>query len=165
MKKIIVAALSATFIVVPAVAGSEPGYPSGSVGINYGIDHVLGIQGEFDISSLTDIESWSGQVFLKNYSQETSPSASWDTTGIGVAAIYDFNSVARLDENIHPYAGIGLISISNKWKGTGLSRTYTGASDWVYLVAGIRYPLAPNVDGDLNYNTFGDLTFGVNYSF
>ena len=165
MKKIIVAALSVTFMAVPAVAGSEPGYPSGSVGINYGIDHVLGIQAEFDISSLTDIKSWSGQVFLKNYSQETSPGASWDTTGIGASAIYDFNSVARLDKNIHPYAGIGLVSISNKWNGTGLSRTYTGASDWAYLVAGIRYPLAPRVDGDLNYNTFGDLTFGVNYSF
>lgn len=31
------------------------------------------------------------------------------TTGIGVAAIYDFNSIAKLDKKIHPYAGLGLI--------------------------------------------------------
>lgn len=106
MKKVIVAALTTTFIAAPAVADTEPAPALQSVGINYGIDHVLGIQADFDIFSMDDNESWSGQVFLKNYSQETSPGASWDTTGIGASAIYDFNSVARLDKNIHPFAGI-----------------------------------------------------------
>lgn len=165
MMKIIVAGLLATFIAAPAVAGPEPAPVLQSVGINYGIDHVLGIQADFDIFSMDDNESWSGQVFLKNYSQDTSPGVSWDTTGVGAVAIYDFNSVAKPDKNFHPYAGIGLMSVSYKWDGTGPARTYSGAVDWVYLVAGARYPLAPRVDADLNYNTFGDLTFGVNYSF
>lgn len=165
MKKVIAAVLLSAFALTATPAVAEPGQTLRSIGGNYGIDHVLGIQAEFDISPITDYESLTGQVFLKNYSQGTSRGASWDATAIGVAAIYDFNAAAKSDRDIHPYAGIGLTDISYRWTGAGPKRTYAGAVDWVYLVAGVKYTLAPQLDADLNYNTIGDLTFGMNYSF
>jgi hypothetical protein len=170
MKKIAITALLCLLNGAPAnadteadaEADTEASHSSRSIGVNYGVDHVLGIQGEYDISSVTGRDSYYGQVFLKNYSQDTSPGVTWGTTGIGAAVLFDFNAVGKLDK-IHPYLGIGLVYVTYSWEGAGPSQTYSGVGSGGYLTGGIRYPLAPKVDGDLNYNSFGDLTFGVNY--
>jgi len=161
----LIAALMSCVIAVPVVAAPVPDDTAGSVGINYGVNGAFGIQWEFDISSQTNDEPFSVQAFWKNYSQDISSGVSWDTSGIGVAAIYDFNSVAKLDKAIHPYAGIGVMSVSYSWKGTGPARTYTGISSGLYLAGGLRYVLSTQWAADLNYNLFGDLTAGLNYSF
>lgn len=165
MKSIIIAAFLLPFTATPAAATPKPADAAGNVGINFSVDSVIGIHGEFNISSMANNAPVSVQVFWKNYSQKIAPSASWGTTGVGVAAIYDFNSIAKLNKKIHPYAGIGLISVSHKWKGTGPAWTYTGVGGGLYITGGVRYSLTPEVAADLNFNDFGNLTAGININF
>lgn len=157
MKKIVIAVLLSSFIAAPAVA-------AGSFGINYSVDGAIGIQGESDISSMTDGAPVSVQAFLKSFSQKIGPDT-WNTTGIGAAAIYDLNSVAKLDNKIHPYAGIGLMYVSYNLSGAGPAKTYFGIGSGLYLTGGVRYVVTPQVAADLNFNVLGDLTAGINISF
>lgn len=108
MNKIVIAVLL-SFIAVSAAATPKSAGTTGNVGINFSVDSVIGIHGEFNISSMANNAPVSVQAFWKNYSQRIAPAVTWGTTGIGVAAIYDFNSIAKLDKKIHPYAGLGLI--------------------------------------------------------
>jgi opacity protein-like surface antigen len=161
MKKIVMAALLSAFVAAPAVAADT----KGNVGVNFSTAGAFGIQGEFNISSMTNNAPVSVQAFWKHYSQDVGPNASWGTTGIGITGIYDFSSLAKLDKKIHPYAGVGLMSVSYSWRGTGNSWPYTGVGGGLYVTAGVRYDLTPQVAADLNYNNFGDLTAGVNFNF
>ena len=165
MKKTFVVMLLYSIVAPAAFAATEVDNAKRSVGINYGVHGVLGIEGEQSISSLANNEPVSVQVFLKNRMQVTSPGVSWDTTGIGAAVIYDFNTVARLDKKIHPYGGIGLMFVNHDWSGTGQAPKYDGVDSGLYLTGGVRYELSPKVSADLNYNFFGNLTVGVIYSF
>lgn len=173
MKKIAIAVLLSAFIAVPAVAASAaPAAKStASVGVNYGLDldGVFGIQGEFDISSMTNKQPISVQVFWKKASQ-TFYGVSADTTAFGVAGIYDFNSLAKLDKKIHPYAGAGLKHVSETVVFPGIPgvsppTTGTATSTDVYVTGGVRYYLTPQFDADLNYNNFGGVTIGANFNF
>lgn len=161
MKNIAVAALLSAFVAAPAVAAGN----ADSFGVNFSVDNVFGIQGDFDISSMTNKAPVSVQVFLKNYSQNITPNVSWSTTGIGVAGIYDFNSISKLDKKIHPYAGLGLVYVTYSWTGMGPAWRYTGVSSGLYVTGGFKYTLTPQVAADLNYNNFGDLTAGINFGF
>jgi hypothetical protein len=161
MKKISVAALISVFIAAPAVAAGN----SDNIGINFSVNGALGIHGEFDISSMTNKAPISAQLFLKNYTQNVTPSSPWSTTGFGVAGIYDFNSMYNLNKKIHPYAGIGLVSVSHKWTGWTAAPQYTGVGSGLYVTGGIRYSLTPLVAADFNYNNFGSLTGGINVGF
>jgi opacity protein-like surface antigen len=165
MKKTVVVILLYSIVAPAAFAATGAGNVKRSVGINYGVYGVLGIEGEQSISSLDNNEPVSVQVFLKNRMQDTSPGVSWDTTGIGAAAIYDFNTVARLDKRIHPYGGIGLMFVNHDWSGTGPVPKYIGVDSGLYLTGGARYELNPKVSADLNFNLFGDLTVGAIFSF
>ncbi len=165
MKKIVIAGLLYSFAAGAAYASPASGDATESVGINWGTYGVLGIQGEFNISSMTNNAPVSLQAFLKNYIQNIGPGNSWDTTGIGAAAIYDFNTVAKLDKKIHPYGGIGLMTVHHSWNGTGPERLYTGVAGGLYLTGGVRYDLNSKVAADLNYNVFGGLTAGIIFSF
>jgi opacity protein-like surface antigen len=165
MKNIVIAMLLYSIIVPAANAATGIDNVKRSVGINYGVYGVLGVEGEQSISSFANNQPVSLQVFLKNYMQDTSPGVSWDTTGIGAVAIYDFNTVARMDRKIHPYGGIGLMFVNHSWSGTAPVPKYTGVDSGLYLVGGVRYELDDKVSADLNYNFFGDLTVGVIYSF
>lgn len=164
MKKFVIAALLFAFF-ASAVAEPMSAGTSGSAGINLGSKNEFGIQGEFSISSLAEDAPVSVQIFWKSYLQDVAAGASWDTTGVGAAVIFDFNTVARMDKEIHPYAGAGLISVSNKWRGAGPAQPYFGVSSGLYFTAGIRYGLTPQVSVDLNYNFFSDLTIGMNFNF
>ncbi len=87
MKKIVIVLLLYSIVAPAAYAATGIDNVKGSVGINYGVYGVLGIEGERSISSLANNQPVSLQVFLKNYMQDISPGVSWDTTGIGAAAI------------------------------------------------------------------------------
>lgn len=165
MNKIIIAALLSFFIAAPALAATTPATPAGSIGLNYSVDSVLGIQGEFNISSMTNHAPVSVQVFWKNYTQNLAPYASWATTAIGVAGIYDFSALTKMDKKVHPYAGVGLMSVTYSWRGAGPSWQYNGVDGGLYVTAGVRYSLTPQMAADFNYNNFGDLTAGLNFSF
>jgi len=156
MKKIVIVALLSVFVAAPAFAADG----KNSVGINYGtdLDGVLGIQGEFDISSVTNKQPISVQVFWKKASQTFV-----DTTALGVAGIYDFNALAKLDKKIHPYAGAGL-KRETQTINTPFVSIKTTSSD-LYVTGGVRYYLTPQFDADLNYNNFGGLTIGANFNF
>lgn len=167
MKKIIILAILSAFAAAPAVAADG----KNSVGINIGTDlsGVFGIQGEFDISSMTNKQPISVQVFWKHASP-TYYGVSANTTAIGASGIYDFNALARLDKKIHPYAGAGLKHVSETVVFPGIpgfipTTTGTATSTDVYVTGGVRYYLTPQFDADLNYNNFGGLTIGVNFSF
>lgn len=168
MKRMVVAALLAVFVAAPAVAADG----KNSVGVNYGLDlnGVFGIQGEFDISSMTNKAPVSIQVFWKNYSQSYFVPG-WGTykysyNGFGAAAIYDFSSVAKLDKKIKPYAGLGLIALNSSLSGPNGGFGYPGSdSGGLYITGGIRYALTPQVAADLSYNNFGGLTIGANLNF
>jgi hypothetical protein len=161
MKKIMIATLLSVSITAPAMAADG----KNSVGVNYGTDlnGVFGIQGEFDISSMTNKQPISVQVFWKKASQNYYWGSA-DTTALGVTGVYDFNALAKLDKKLHPYAGAGL----KRESATAFvppSMTYKATSTDLYLTGGIRYFFTPQFDGDLNYNNFGGLTFGINYNF
>ncbi|MEO8333313.1 MAG: opacity family porin [Gallionella sp.] len=168
MKRVAIAALLSIFVAAPAVAAEG----KASVGVNYGLDldGVFGIQGEFDISSMTNKAPVSVQVFWKNYSQSyTIPgwgTYKWSYNGFGAAAIYDFSSVAKLDKKIKPYAGLGVIALNSSLSGPAGGFGVPGAdSGGLYITFGARYSLTPQVAADLNYNNFGGLTIGANFSF
>ncbi len=165
MKNIVIVTLLYSIVAPAAYAATGIDNVKDNVGINYGVYGVLGIDGEQSISSLVNNEPVSAQIFLKNYSQDISPGGSWDTTGIGAAAIYHFNSVSLLDNTLHPYGGIGLMFVGHSWVGSGPARAYSGVDSGLYLVGGVRYYLNSKWAADLNFNVFSDLTVGVIYSF
>jgi opacity protein-like surface antigen len=161
MKRIVIATLLSVFVAAPAIAADG----KNSVGVNYGTDlnGVFGIQGEFDISSMTNKQPVSVQVFWKKSSQ-TYYGVSADTTAIGAAGIYDFNALAKLDKKIHPYAGAGLKHETDTAVVPFFGSVKTTTTD-LYITGGVRYYLTPQFDADLNYNNFGGLTIGVNFDF
>jgi hypothetical protein len=166
MKKIVIFALLSAFAAVPAFAADG----KNSVGVNYGTDlnGVLGIQGEFDISSMVNKAPVSLQVFWKNYSQSyASPVGTykWSYNGLGLAGIYDFSSVVKLDSRIKPYAGLGLISLNSGYSGPNYAFASSADSGGLYVTAGVRYAMTPAVSADLNLNNFGGLTIGANFNF
>lgn len=166
MKRIVIAVFLSVFVAAPAVAADG----KNSVGVNYGLDldGVVGIQGELDISSsMPNKAPVSVQVFWKNYSQYYARPAGtyqYNYNGFGVAAIYDFSSVAKLDKRIMPYVGLGLISLNGRLSGPNAPFTTAADSGGLYITAGARYSLTPQVSADLNFNNFGGLTIGANLS-
>lgn len=166
MKRIVIAALMSIFVVAPAVAADG----NKSVGINYGLDGdgVVGLQGEFDISSMVNKAPVSAQVFWKGYS-ESFPTFlgtyKFSYNAFGAAAIYDFSSVTKLDKKIKPYAGLGLYTISSTLSGPTATFTTGADSGGLYVTAGVRYAASPQVSADLSYNNIGGVTIGANYNF
>lgn len=167
MKRIIIAAMLSVFAAVPAVAADG----KNSVGINYGLDMngVIGIQGELDISaSMPNKAPVAVQVFWKNYWQSYATNAGvyqYTYNGFGAAAIYDFGAVGKLDKKIRPYAGLGLITLNARLSGPNVPFSRSADSGGLYITAGVRYALTPQVSADLNLNNFGGLTIGANLSF
>src|SRR5665647_358884 len=153
MKRIIIAALLSVSVAVPAVAADG----KNSVGINYGLDMngVIGIQGEFDISSsMPNKAPVAVQVFWKNYWQSYATNVGtyqYSYNGFGAAAIYDFGAVGKLDKKIRPYAGLGLITLNARLSGPKLQQLWradhrgklkllVGVSDWARMNFQVRLP-------------------------
>jgi opacity protein-like surface antigen len=160
MKRIAFAALLSVIVAAPAVAAEN----KGNVGANFSTAGAFGVQGELNISSMTNKAPISVQAFWKNYTWDYA-SSSWGINGIGAAAIYDFSSMAKLDKKVEPYAGLGLVAVSYSWRGANVAPAYTGVGGGLYVTAGVRYALTHQVAVDFNYNNFGDLTAGVNFNF
>jgi hypothetical protein len=160
MKKIALVLLSSGLLANTAFAES-----ANNVGINYSFDDVFGSHLEFDIAKATNNKPISLQLFFKNYSQRLGPTNTWRTTAIGAAGIYDLTSATKLDKQIHPYVGMGLMSVSYAWASAGPQPNYTGVDGGLYVVGGIRYNLDPQIVADFNFNNFGGLTLGANFEF
>jgi len=166
MKKIAAAVLISAFISVPAIAADG----SKSVGVNYGFgqDGVIGIQGEFDISSSVKNAPISVQLFWKGYSDSFSTGAGtyqYDYNSFGVVGIYNFGSEVKQNSKIKPYAGLGLYTLSNTLSGPAAPPPNSADSGGLYAVAGVKYEMTPEFSGDLNYNNIGSLTLGLNLNF
>jgi hypothetical protein len=182
MKRIAVAVLLTTFIAASAEADSnvKNGTPEAasniknstphfgnSIGINLGLDNngVVGLQGEFDISSRLEAPI-ALQVIWKNYAKPyTIPAGTfkYQYVGIGVAGIYDFSSLVNLGGKIKPYAGFGLVDLTASPSGPpDPAGTDKGG---LYMTAGIRYALSSRLAGDMNYNNLGGLTVGAMLNF
>lgn len=160
MKKIALALLLTGFFSGSALAAS-----TSSVGINYSFDDVFGSQFEFDISKAANNRPVSVQLFWKSYSQRLGTNSTWNTTGVGAAGIYDLTSVTKFDKKIHPYAGLGLMSVAYSWAGFGPAQNYTGVSGGLYVTGGARYEFSPQIYADVSYNNFGGLTLGAIFNF
>jgi len=161
MNKFAIAVMLSAIVAAPAVAAEY----KGNVGANISTSGVVGIQGELDMASMANHAPVSVQAFLKYYPQDLGQNGTWDTSAFGVAGIYDFSSIAKMDKKVHPYAGAGLMSVSYNWQGAGATPAYTGIGSGLYLTAGLRYFFTPQVAADINFNNFGDLTAGANLSF
>ena len=159
MYKFALAVLLSTFVSAQAFAAEY----KGNLGANFSTTEAIGIQGELDMASLANRAPVSVQAFWK-YQQHDKNNA-WDTSAIGVAGIYDFSSMVKMDEKAHPYAGAGLMSVIHTWTGTGASPAYNGVGSGLYVTAGLRYFFTPQVAADINYNNFGEMTAGANLSF
>jgi hypothetical protein len=160
MKKIASIILLAVFISNTAHAES-----SSSVGINFAFDVAFGTQYEFDISKAANNKPVAIQLFFKSYQQKLGGGNTWNSTAVGAAGIYDFTTAAKFDKNVHPYAGLGLVSVAHSWAGIGSAPNYTGADGGIYITGGVRYNLNPQIDADLNLNNVGGLTVGANFKF
>jgi hypothetical protein len=147
-----------------AAPSSSRGMPA-SVGVNYSFDDALGTQFEFNISEKVNYAPVSIQLFWKSYPQHINSNAIWNTSGLGIAGIYDLTAISKFDKQYHPYLGLGLISVSHSWAGNGPIQNYTGRSSGLYGVGGVRYSFSREISGDLNLNSFGGLTVGANFNF
>jgi hypothetical protein len=160
MQKIVFTVLLSCLLANTALAA-----PASSVGLNYSFDDVFGTQFEFDISKAANNRPVSVQLFWKSYSQHLGTNNTWDTSSVGAVGIYDFTSVAKLDKKLHPYAGLGLMSVSYVWAGNGAAKNYSGVGGGFYVTGGARYDISPQIAADVNYNNFGGITMGVNFNF
>jgi len=170
MKKIIIATLLSLFVVAPAIAAeSKSGVGEKSIGVNYGLDMdgVLGIQGEFDISSMVENAPISVQVFWKRSSEDTNVigfTNNVTTSALGVAGIYDFSSVFKVkSKRLKPYAGLGIRSEKAEVK-TSIG-TVSRSDSELHLTAGVKYSFNRQFAADFNFNDFGGITVGANFSF
>ncbi len=161
MNKIVVAGLLSLVAATPSLAAQ----PRGNFGINISSGGAYGIQGEYDISAQASGAPVSAQVFWKHDSQDIGNATAWHSTAFGVAGIYDFTAVTKLDSKVHPYAGAGLMSVSHDRSGPWSGGAYNGADSGLYITGGVRYNLESQLDVDLNYNNFGDITLGFNLNF
>lgn len=166
MKKIVcITLLSALFSIPACATAADLGLPT-NIGVNYSFDDTFGTHFEFNVSQYTNNHApISIQAFWKNYQQNVGTNASWNTTGTGLAALYDLSSFSKLDKKYHPYAGLGLIAVSYSWSGIGPSWKYSGVNSGLYVTGGVRYTFNPVITGDLSYNSFGGLTLGANFNF
>jgi len=161
MNKTFTLSFLGTLLSAPVFAAGN----AGNVGLNVSFDNAVGIQGEFNLHKPVSL-----QVFLKNYSRTylyggPPGSYSYSYTAFGAAGIYDFSKELRIaDKKIHPYAGLGLFTVSSSFNGSG---AYVNSSvlGGIYLTAGARYEISPDIDLDGNYNNFGGLTIGANLKF
>lgn len=165
MKRIAIAALLSVFVAAPAFAADA----KNNAGVNYSLDGALGIQGEFNISSMVDNAPVSVQVFYKKDS-ETIFGVTGDHTGIGVAGIYDLSSAIKLDKKMTPYVGLGFAKETVSVGVPGIPglippSTVEASKTELYFTGGLRYALTPQISGDVSYNNLFDLTVGVNYNF
>jgi len=161
MYKIITASVLSTTLIAPACAADK----AGNLGINVSFDNAIGIQGEFNLQKYVSL-----QVFLKNYSRSyyygnNSGYYNYSYTALGVAGLYDFSKELKLaDKKIHPYAGVGLNTVSSSFNGSGAT-VASPVDGGLYLTVGARYEITPEIDFDGNYNNFGGLTIGANLKF
>lgn len=166
MKKIAFAALLSAFVAAPVFAADG----DKSVGVNYGLDYsgVFGIQGEFDISSKVNKAPVSVQAFWKKGSQSAFGVSS-DITALGVAGIYDLSAVVKVDKKIQPYAGLGFrrvtATVVTPAIGPFPAMTASASKSELHITFGAKYEINHQVSADINYNDFGGLTIGANYSF
>jgi len=170
MKRIVIAALLSVFVAAPVAAA--PATAKGgdkSVGINYGLDMdgVFGIQGEFDISSMVENAPISVQVFWKRASEDTNVigfTNNETTSALGVAGIYDLSSVIKVkNKKVQPYVGLGIRSERKEAK--TIIGTVSRSDSELHLTGGVKYSFNPQVAADFNFNDFGGLTVGANFSF
>ncbi len=167
MKRIVIAALLSGCVALPAVAADG----KNSIGVNYGFGNngVVGVQGEFDISAaMPNRAPVSIQVFWKNYSQSYFTGAGvyqYSYNAFGAAAIYDFGSVIPQDRKFRPYAGVGLVTLNSNLSGPNVAFPTGPDSGGLYVTAGIKYDLTPQVSADLNLNNIGGLTIGADFNF
>jgi hypothetical protein len=161
MNKIIAISLLIFTLATPAFAAGN----SGNIGLNVSFDNAVGIQGEFNLQKPISL-----QVFLKHYSRTyyyggPFGSYSYSYTAVGAAGIYDFSKELRIaNKKIHPYAGLGLFTVSSSFNGSG-AYADPAVLGGIYLTAGARYEITPDIDFDGNYNNFGGLTIGANLKF
>lgn len=160
MKKFTIAILLSGLLTNTAFAAATNNF-----GFNYSFDEVFGTQFEFDISKAANNRPVSVQLFWKSYSQRLSNTATWKTIGVGAVGIYDLTSLSKFDKKIHPYVGLGMMTVSYSWAGSGNVQNYNGVDGGLYVTGGMRYFLGPEIDADVNFNTFGGLTAGVNFKY
>jgi len=161
MIRILSIALLSTTLLTPALAAEK----SANIGINVSLDNAYGIHGEFNLQKPLSL-----QIFYKNYSRSyyygnNFGNYSYSYTALGAAGLYDFSKAIRFsDRKIHPYAGLGLFTVTSTFNGNG-GYVNSPVNGGLYITAGARYELTPEVDFDGNYNNFGGLTIGANFKF
>lgn len=172
MKRIVITAILSVFVSAPAVAAeNNKSVSKKSIGVSYGLDMdgVIGLQGEFDISSHVSNKPVTAQLFWKGYSESFIVGGvgtyQYSYNGFGAAAIYDFGSVVKDNKKIKPYAGLGLYALNHTLSGPGAPFNVSADSGGLYATGGIRYAVMQDVVLDLNYNNIGGLTFGANFLF
>lgn len=137
---------------------------SKNVGISVSLDNTLGVQAEFNIQ-----QPFSAQVFYKTNTGGFygSPFSFKNTnySAIGVAGIYDLSKIANIpNPQIHPYAGVGLYTVSSGHSSTGAAVS-PPVNGGIYLVAGAKYEFSPELNFDANINILSGLTIGANLKF
>jgi outer membrane protein W len=69
--------------------------------------------------------------------------------------------VIKSNSKIRPYAGLGLITLNSTLSGPNGPAPRSADSGGLYLTAGARYEVTPQVSADLNLNNYGGLTIGA----
>ncbi|MBI3478794.1 MAG: hypothetical protein HY016_00305 [Nitrosomonadales bacterium] len=172
MRKIILAAwlpvfIAAPFIAAPAMAADQSKFSLGA-GYGFGNGGVLSLHGDFNVSELAKDLPLKARVGYDHYSLNygwVGSNYSWSYNVFYGGAYVDFGKALKLDNRVHPFAGLGLgvgsASCSGNWCGNVASPTVGG----LYYIAGVQYDFVPNVAGEININEWGGLSIGANVKF
>ena len=166
MNKILLAILLTGSVLTPAMAAESNKW---SAGVGFGFDYsgVLSLHADYDISDQVHNEPVKVRFGYDHYSRNYSgPSDySWGYDDFYASADYDFNKALKLDNKIHPFAGLGLGFGTTSCSGNYCNNVSSPSVGGIYFIAGVQYNLKSNIDLEANVNSWTGLTLGANLKF
>jgi opacity protein-like surface antigen len=166
MKKIYLALLLSASCVVPAMAADLSKW---SVGAGYGLDYngVFSLHADYDIADQANNEPVKVRIGYDHYSRDYGGSAyyAWGYNDYYGAALYDFNKALKLDNKIHPFAGLGLGFGTATCTGNLCGLQASPNVGGIYFIGGVQYDVKKNINLEANVNSWSGLTLGANISF
>ncbi len=166
MKKLLFAFSLSAAIAMPAMAADQSKL---SVGAGYGFNYngVLSLHADYDIADQVNNAPVKARFGYDSYSRDyAGPSSySWGYNVFYAGAYYDFNKQLKLDNKIHPYAGLGLGFGTVSCSGTPCNGLASPTVGGLYVLIGLQYDVKPDVSLEANINGWNGLSLGANYKF
>lgn len=165
MKTIIMAALISTVVAVPALAADQ----KLSVGGGYGFGNggVISVHGDYDISDMAKAPV-KARIGWDHYTLDYGSGSfnySWSYNVYYGGAYYDFSSLIKLGDKIHPFAGLGFGFGQVSCSGTYCSGYSSPTVGGFYYIGGVQYNVTSNIDAEVSLSQWSGFAVGANLKF